>query len=160
MAEGCLDVDSEDALLIAQRVSVPEVTYGADQLNTIDKNISLTPTTVHRPWGHYTVLQETEYCKVKKIVVEPHQSLSLQKHHHRSEHWIVVSGTALALVAEEKKRMPNDTVYIKAGQIHRLTNPGLIPLILIEVQCGDYLGEDDIVRFADLYGRAVVSTTA
>ncbi|TMU74124.1 cupin domain-containing protein [Pseudomonas fluorescens] len=96
-----------------------------------------------------------------RVSLDPHQSQSLQKHHHRSEHWIVVSGTALALVAGEKKRMlPSDTVSIKAGQMHRLTNPSLIPLILTEVQCGDYLGEDDIVRFADLYGRTVVRTTA
>jgi mannose-1-phosphate guanylyltransferase / mannose-6-phosphate isomerase len=110
---------------------------------------------VARPWGTYTVLQEGRRFKIKRIEVKPGQTLSLQMHHHRSEHWIVVSGTA-RVSCDEKNFLvaANESTYIPIGTRHRLENPGVVDLVMIEVQCGDYLGEDDIVRFEDKYGRA------
>ena len=110
--------------------------------------------TVARPWGTYTVLQEGQRFKIKRIEVKPGQSLSLQMHHHRSEHWIVVSGTA-RVTCDERTFLVSDnqSTYIPIGARHRLVNPGVVNRVMIEVQCGDYLGEDDIVRFSDIYGR-------
>ena len=111
--------------------------------------------TVHRPWGTYTVLEEGERFKMKRIVVKPGAELSLQMHHHRSEHWIVVCGTAKVVNGEKNYLVrTNESTYVPAGNQHRLINPGVIDLVMIEVQSGDYLGEDDIVRFQDQYGRA------
>ena len=108
-----------------------------------------------RPWGTYTVLDENNHYKIKRIEVLPGQRLSLQKHHHRSEHWIVVSGTARVTCGEEQSVVNvNESTFIPIGQLHRLENPGKIPLVIIEVQSGEYLGEDDIVRFQDDYHRA------
>ncbi|MNJ68778.1 Mannose-1-phosphate guanylyltransferase 1 [compost metagenome] len=110
--------------------------------------------TVARPWGTYTVLEEGPRFKIKRIVVKPGASLSLQMHHHRSEHWIVVRGMAKVTTGEETRLVnSNESTYIPAGHRHRLENPGVIDLVMIEVQSGEYLGEDDIVRFEDLYGR-------
>jgi mannose-1-phosphate guanylyltransferase / mannose-6-phosphate isomerase len=110
---------------------------------------------VHRPWGTYTVLEEDTRFKIKRIEVSPGASLSLQMHHHRSEHWIVVSGTAGVVNGEQELMLrTNESTYIPAGHKHRLRNPGLLPLVMIEVQSGEYLGEDDIVRYDDHYGRA------
>ena len=110
--------------------------------------------TVHRPWGTYTVLEESSSFKIKRIVVKPQASLSLQMHHHRSEHWIVVSGTAEVVNGDHTFLVAtNESTYIPAGHKHRLKNPGMIDLVMIEVQSGQYLGEDDIVRFEDNYGR-------
>ena len=110
--------------------------------------------TVYRPWGKYTVIEEKEGFKVKTIVVKPGASLSLQYHNRRSEHWIVVSGTALVTVGEKEVLVrPNESTYIPMGEIHRLKNPGKVDVVLIEAQVGSYLGEDDIVRFDDVYGR-------
>ena len=110
--------------------------------------------TVHRPWGTYTVLEESPSFKIKRIVVKPQGSLSLQMHHHRSEHWIVVSGTAEVINGDKTLLVStNESTYIPAGHKHRLRNPGMIDLVMIEVQSGQYLGEDDIVRFEDNYGR-------
>jgi mannose-6-phosphate isomerase len=107
-----------------------------------------------RPWGTYTVLDESTSYKIKRIEVLPGQRLSLQKHHHRSEHWIVVSGTALVFCGATKLVVNvNESTFIPIGQNHRLENPGRIPLVIIEVQSGEYLGEDDIVRFDDDYNR-------
>ena len=107
-----------------------------------------------RPWGTYTVLEENRHYKIKRIEVKPGASLSLQKHHHRSEHWVVVNGSAkITNGSTETLVQANESTYIPAGQRHRLENPGVIPCVMIEVQCGDYLGEDDIVRFEDHYGR-------
>ena len=107
-----------------------------------------------RPWGTYTVLEENRNYKIKRIVVNPGQRLSLQKHHHRSEHWIVVSGTAkVTCGGKESIINVNESTFIPIGFNHRLENPGVIPLIIIEVQNGEYLGEDDIVRFEDDYRR-------
>ena len=110
--------------------------------------------TVTRPWGFYTVLEKGDGFNIKQILVKPKCSLSLQMHHHRSEHWIVVHGMAQVTRSDEEFLVAtNESTYISAGQKHRLTNPGVIDLILIEIQSGEYLGEDDIVRFEDNYGR-------
>lgn len=107
-----------------------------------------------RPWGTYTVLEENGSYKIKRIEVMPGQRLSLQMHHHRSEHWIVVSGTARVTCGETVKIINiNESTFIPIGSTHRLENPGVIPLVIIEVQSGEYLGEDDIVRFQDDYHR-------
>lgn len=109
-----------------------------------------------RPWGSYTILEESDGYKIKRVEVKPKQRLSLQKHHHRSEHWIVVSGTALVTNGDKTITVNvNESTYIPKGSLHRLENPGIIPLILIEVQSGEYLGEDDIVRYNDDYNREV-----
>ena len=107
-----------------------------------------------RPWGGYTVLEENRNYKIKRIEVNPGHRLSLQMHHHRSEHWIVVSGTARVTNGDEVSIINiNESTFIPMGKLHRLENPGIIPLIIIEVQSGEYLGEDDIVRFDDDYQR-------
>jgi mannose-1-phosphate guanylyltransferase len=109
---------------------------------------------VHRPWGTYETLTEGSGYKIKKIVVKPGKRLSLQKHFHRSEHWVVVSGTAQVQVGDSIYLVrPNESTYIKVGQIHRLSNPGKIPVVLIETQVGEYINEDDIVRLEDDYKR-------
>ena len=112
-----------------------------------------------RPWGSYLVLDESSSYKIKRIEVLPGQRLSLQKHHHRSEHWIVVSGTALATCGDLQQVVNvNESTFIPIGQNHRLENPGKILLVIIEVQSGEYLGEDDIVRFDDDYDRSDAQT--
>ncbi len=109
---------------------------------------------VHRPWGSYETLHLSERYQVKQIIVEPGGSLSLQRHHHRAEHWIVVKGTARITIENDVKLLTeNQSIYVPLGANHRLENPGLIPLTLIEVQSGPYLGEDDIVRLEDVYAR-------
>lgn len=107
-----------------------------------------------RPWGSFTILEEGQGYKIKRIEVKPGHRLSLQMHHHRSEHWIVVSGTAKVICgSEEKLVFCNQSTYVPACTQHRLENPGVIPLVLIEVQNGEYLGEDDIIRYQDDYAR-------
>jgi mannose-6-phosphate isomerase-like protein (cupin superfamily) len=113
------------------------------------------PARVHRPWGTYQTVDRGDRFQTKRIIVKPGGKLSLQKHAHRSEHWVVVDGTAEVTVGDETKLLrENESIYIPAGTQHRLANPGREPLHLIEVQCGDYLGEDDIVRLDDEYGRS------
>jgi mannose-1-phosphate guanylyltransferase/mannose-6-phosphate isomerase len=110
---------------------------------------------VHRPWGWYDSVDAGSRFQVKRIMVKPGASLSLQMHHHRAEHWIVVSGTAEVTVGDKVTLLSeNQSTYIPLGQVHRLANPGKVPLEIIEVQSGSYLGEDDIVRFQDTYGRS------
>jgi mannose-1-phosphate guanylyltransferase/mannose-1-phosphate guanylyltransferase/mannose-6-phosphate isomerase len=110
---------------------------------------------MYRPWGHYEGLIQGNRFQVKQISVRPGSKLSLQKHFHRAEHWVVVSGTAIVTRDQEEILLrENESVYLPLGCIHRLENPGMIPLTLIEVQVGPYLGEDDIVRIQDTYGRA------
>ena len=112
---------------------------------------------VHRPWGWYDSIDEENRFKVKRIQVKPGASLSLQKHHHRAEHWIVVKGTAEITCGDKVILLTeNQSTYIPLGEMHRLANPGTISLEIIEVQSGSYLGEDDIVRFEDTYGRNIV----
>ncbi|WP_186268104.1 cupin domain-containing protein, partial [Burkholderia gladioli] len=111
---------------------------------------------VHRPWGHYDSIDSGERFQVKRIVVKPGEKLSLQMHHHRAEHWVVVKGTAQVTRGEDTFLLSeNESTYIPLGTVHRLGNPGKTPLEIIEVQSGTYLGEDDIVRFEDNYGRLV-----
>jgi mannose-1-phosphate guanylyltransferase len=110
---------------------------------------------VYRPWGNYDSIDNGTRYQVKRITVKPGAKLSVQMHHHRAEHWIVVSGTAKVLNGNEEKLLTeNESIYIPVGAVHYLENPGKIPLELIEVQSGSYLGEDDIVRFEDMYGRS------
>ena len=114
--------------------------------------------TVHRPWGTYTVLEEGPGFKIKRIEVKPGASLSLQMHHHRSEHWVVVSGSAKVTNGDHEVTLKaNESTYISAGHKHRLQNIGTDIVVMIEVQTGSYLGEDDIVRFEDIYGRVLMS---
>jgi mannose-1-phosphate guanylyltransferase len=147
-------VDTADALLIATRDRAQDVKQIVAKLKKVNHDAYKLHRTVHRPWGTYTVLEEGDRFKMKCIVVKPNAQLSLQMHHHRSEHWIVVSGCADIVNGEQVISLqPNESTYIPAGHKHRLINPGVMDLVLIEVQCGEYLGEDDIVRFEDVYGR-------
>ncbi|MBP0628098.1 MULTISPECIES: mannose-1-phosphate guanylyltransferase/mannose-6-phosphate isomerase [unclassified Cupriavidus] len=149
-------VDTPDALLVANRDCTQDVKHIVGQLKKNGHDSYKIHKTAHRPWGTYTVLEESDRFKIKRIVVKPGAQLSLQMHHHRSEHWIVVSGTADVVNGEQVISLqPNQSTYIPAGHKHRLINPGVMDLVLIEVQCGEYLGEDDIVRFEDSYGRVV-----
>lgn len=153
--DNVLVVDTPDALLVADRSKSQEVRQVVNQLKASGHEAHKIHRTAVRPWGTYTVLGEGNGFKIKRVVVKPKQSLSLQMHHHRSEHWVVVSGTANITVADKTVMMSqNQSTYIPIGAKHRLENPGIVDLVLIEVQCGSYLGEDDIVRFSDSYGRA------
>ena len=148
-------VDTPDALLVAHKDRSQDVKQIAGQLKKLGHEAYKLHRTVHRPWGTYTVLEEGAGFKMKRIVVKPGASLSLQMHHHRSEHWIVVDGMAKVVNGEQHLLIAtNESTFIPAGHKHRLENPGKIDLVLIEVQSGNYLGEDDIVRFEDHYGRA------
>lgn len=152
--ENLLVVDTPDAILIAHKDHAQDVKHIVGQLKAKCHTAHLLHQTVHRPWGTYTTLENGERFKIKRIVVKPGASLSLQMHHHRSEHWIVVSGMAVVVNdTQELMLNTNESTFIRAGRKHRLKNPGVIDLVLIEVQSGDYLGEDDIVRFEDNYGR-------
>jgi mannose-1-phosphate guanylyltransferase / mannose-6-phosphate isomerase len=152
--EDLLIVDTPDAVLIAHKNYAQDVKHIVKQLKESSHTAHLLHRTVHRPWGTYTTLENGERFKIKRIVVKPQASLSLQMHHHRSEHWIVVSGMALVINDQQEMMLnTNESTFIRAGHRHRLQNPGVIDLVLIEVQSGDYLGEDDIVRFEDVYGR-------
>ena len=147
-------VDTPDALLVAARDRVQDVKALYTQLKRQAHPAHKLHRTVHRPWGTYTVLEEGPHFKIKRIVVKPGASLSLQMHHHRSEHWIVVFGTAHVVSGERENYVPsNESTFIPPCTSHRLSNPGLVDLVLIEVQTGHYLGEDDIVRLQDAYGR-------
>lgn len=151
--EDTIVVDTGDALLISKKGSSQKVKeVVAEVRKTTDlHNIHLTG---HRPWGSYTVLEESDGYKIKRIEVKPGKRLSLQKHYHRNEHWIVLSGSATVTVnSDEYIVNPNESTYIKAGDIHRLENKGKLPLVIIEAQVGEYTGEDDIVRFEDDFKR-------
>lgn len=148
-------IDTPDALLIADGKRSQEVKLIAQELKRLGHDAYRLHRTVNRPWGTYTVLEEGPRFKIKRIEVKPGASLSLQRHHHRSEHWIVVSGMARVTNGEDEFLLDtNESTFIKPGRPHRLSNPGVIDLVIIEVQSGEYLGEDDIVRFNDIYGRA------
>jgi mannose-1-phosphate guanylyltransferase len=150
-----LIVDTSDAVLVAQRSRAQDVRKVVERLKAREHESYKTHRTVARPWGTYTVLEEGPRFKIKRIVVKPKGRLSLQMHHHRSEHWVVVSGVAKVTNGESEFDLKaNQSTYIPAGCKHRLENPGDVDLVLIEVQSGEYLGEDDIVRFEDHYGRA------
>jgi mannose-1-phosphate guanylyltransferase len=150
-----LVIDTPDALLVAGREHAQDVRKIFTALKSRGHEAHRLHRTVHRPWGTYTVIEERPGFKIKRIEVRPGASLSLQMHHHRSEHWVVVSGTAEVVNGEREMSIaPNESTFIPAGNRHRLANRGTVPLVIIEVQTGGYLGEDDIVRFADHYGRA------
>ncbi|MBV2143721.1 mannose-1-phosphate guanylyltransferase/mannose-6-phosphate isomerase [Falsochrobactrum sp. TDYN1] len=150
-----LVVDTPDALLVAHRDRAQDVRKVFNRLRDQGHEAAKLHRTAHRPWGTYTVLEEGDGFKIKRIEVKPGRRLSLQAHHHRSEHWIVVSGTAKVTNGEREILLTNNqSTYIPCGFKHRLENPGILPLVLIEVQSGEYLGEDDIVRYDDIYGRA------
>jgi mannose-1-phosphate guanylyltransferase/mannose-6-phosphate isomerase len=147
-------VDTEDALLICPADRTQEVRAIAHQLQADGEEVAHVSPTVHRPWGTYTVLEEGVDFKVKRLVVHPGAALSLQLHHYRSEHWVVVSGVAQITNGDlECQLHVGQSTYVPQGTIHRIANPGSEALEIIEVQTGVYLGEDDIVRFADLYQR-------
>ena len=148
-------VDTADATLVAHKDAAQDVKKVVERLEAQGDESHLRHPTAHRPWGTYTVLVEGERFKIKRIVVYPQRELSLQMHHHRSEHWVVISGTAKVTNGDlEFLVHPHESTFIPVGHHHRLSNPGDTDLVMIEVQSGDYLEEDDIVRFDDRYGRA------
>lgn len=149
-----LIVDTPDALLVAPLSSSQKVKQVVDELKARGSELPKVPQTVNRPWGTYSVLESSDNYKMKRIVVKPGERLSLQKHLHRSEHWVVVSGTATCTVGDKVFYVrPNESTYIPVGKEHRLQNEGRLPLVIVEVQVGEYTGEDDIIRVQDDYKR-------
>jgi mannose-1-phosphate guanylyltransferase/mannose-6-phosphate isomerase len=148
-------VTTPDATLVAHRDAAQDVKRVVDELKAAGRTEHSLHRVVRRPWGSYDSLESADRFQVKRIVVKPGAALSLQKHHHRAEHWIVVSGTA-EVTCDDKVFLlgENQSTYIPLGSVHRLRNPGKVPLEIIEVQSGSYLGEDDIVRLEDVYGRS------
>ena len=147
-------VETQDAVLVAGRDQVPNVGKLVEQLRRAGRDVADSLPQTHRPWGHYETIAQGPRFQVKRITVKPGHSLSLQMHHHRAEHWVVVRGTARVSCNDREFLLSEDqSTYIPIGAHHRLQNPGRVPLELIEVQSGKYLGEDDIVRFEDHYGR-------
>ncbi|MBP2303235.1 mannose-1-phosphate guanylyltransferase/mannose-6-phosphate isomerase [Azospirillum picis] len=152
--ENAVVVVVDDAVLVADRAQAQDVKRIVDRLKADGRSESSTHRRVHRPWGSYQSLHTGERFQVKSLTIAPGSRLSLQKHHHRAEHWVVVNGTALVTRGEEQVMIyENQSIYIPIGTVHRLENPGKVPLTIIEVQSGSYLGEDDIVRLEDVYGR-------
>lgn len=148
-------VDTPDALLVSAKGHSQSVKKVVDSLNKDQDERASYHSTVHRPWGTYTVIEEGPDYKIKRIVVHPGGKLSLQMHHHRNEHWVVIAGKAEIVNGDKVLHLnANESTYIPKETQHRLTNLGDTPLVIIEAQVGDYLGEDDIVRFEDQYGRA------
>ncbi|WP_431476273.1 mannose-1-phosphate guanylyltransferase/mannose-6-phosphate isomerase [Massilia eburnea] len=147
-------VETADAVLVAHKDQVQRVKQVVDHLKTKGRTEHLHHTKMYRPWGYYEGIDIGERFQVKRITVNPGGKLSLQMHHHRAEHWVVVSGTALVTCGDKEILLTeNESTYIPIGMVHRLENPGKLPLHLIEVQSGSYLGEDDIVRLEDVYSR-------
>jgi mannose-1-phosphate guanylyltransferase/mannose-6-phosphate isomerase len=152
--EDLIVVETADAVLVAAKDQVQDVKQLVERLKAERREEYVSHREVFRPWGSYEGVEQGERYQVKRIRVKPGERLSLQMHHHRAEHWIVVRGTAEVTRGEETFMLSeNESTYIPLGVTHRLTNPGRLPLELIEVQVGAYLGEDDIVRFEDVYGR-------
>jgi mannose-1-phosphate guanylyltransferase/mannose-6-phosphate isomerase len=156
--ENVVVVDTDDAVLVAHKDRVQQVKDVVARLKTESRGEAVMHRKVYRPWGCYDSIDMAERFQVKRITVRPGGTLSLQMHHHRAEHWVVVSGTARVTRGEETFMLAeNESTFIPVGTKHRLENPGRLPLELIEVQSGSYLGEDDIVRFEDVYGRSTPS---
>lgn len=152
--ENLIVVETKDAVLVAHKDHVQDIKKVVEKLKTDQRTEHHNHREVYRPWGKYDSIDNSSRYQVKRITVKPGEKLSIQMHHHRSEHWIVVSGTAKIHKGKESFLLTeNQSTYIPLGEIHALENPGKLPLELIEVQSGSYLGEDDIVRFEDLYGR-------
>jgi mannose-1-phosphate guanylyltransferase/mannose-6-phosphate isomerase len=153
--EDVIVVTTADAVLVTSRQKAEHVRGLVEQLKASNHQQAVEHLRVYRPWGYYQGIDIGSRYQVKRIVVKPSAMLSLQKHFHRSEHWVVVRGTAEVTVGDEIRIVhENESTYIPIGSVHRLVNPGKIPLELIEVQVGSYLGEDDIVRVTDEYGRS------
>ncbi|BBO16295.1 mannose-1-phosphate guanylyltransferase/mannose-6-phosphate isomerase [Candidatus Brocadia pituitae] len=153
--ENCLVVETDDAILIAKKGEAQKVKDVVKKLKENTRPEAVEHVTTYRPWGNYTVLENGPRYKIKRIVVNPNEKLSLQMHYHRSEHWVVVKGSAKVTTGGKECFIhENESAYIPKSTMHRLENPGKIPLEIIEVQNGEYLGEDDIVRFDDAYGRS------
>ncbi|PXF28868.1 mannose-1-phosphate guanyltransferase [Pokkaliibacter plantistimulans] len=153
--EDIVVVDTPDAIMVAHKSQVQDVKKIVAKLQKLHRSEGTIHRKVYRPWGSYDSIDTGARFQVKRIVVKPSAKLSVQMHHHRAEHWIVVSGTAKVTInGHETLLTENQSIYIPLGAVHALENPGKIPLELIEVQSGSYLGEDDIVRFEDKYGRA------
>jgi len=151
---GLVIVDTGDAVLVADRERAQDVKEVVSQLSDLQDMAADYHQTVYRPWGNYSILEDADDCKVKRLVVKPGQVLSLQKHHRRAEHWTVIRGVAKVRIDDEEFLLrPNESTYIPVETRHRLENPGTEDVHLIEVQTGDYFGEDDIVRYEDIYGR-------
>ncbi|NYZ16588.1 mannose-1-phosphate guanylyltransferase/mannose-6-phosphate isomerase [Azospirillum sp. RWY-5-1] len=147
-------VVTDDAVLVSSKDKVQQVKTVVERLRRDGRTEAVSHRRVHRPWGSYQSVHNGDRFQVKCLVVNPGNRLSLQRHHHRAEHWVVVQGTALVTRGEEQSMVyENESVYIPIGAVHRLENPGKVPLHIIEVQSGSYLGEDDIVRLEDVYGR-------
>lgn len=152
--ENLIIVETKDTIMVAHKDKAQEVKRIVEQLKREERCEHLNNREVYRPWGMYDSIDQGQRYQVKRITVKPGAKLSVQMHHHRAEHWIVVSGTAQVTNGDETYMVTeNQSTFIPIGQIHALENPGMIPLELIEVQSGTYLGEDDIVRFSDNYGR-------
>ena len=152
--EDLIIIDTPDALLISKKGASQKVKEVVSKLKERKSELTNIHTLAHRPWGTYEVLLDHDNYKIKRIIVKPGKRLSLQKHFHRNEHWIVVSGTATVTVGSEVKLIrPNESTYIKMGEIHRLENEGKIDVVLIEAQVGEYTGEDDILRIEDDFKR-------
>lgn len=153
--ENVVVVESDDAIMVSAKERVQDVKAIVEHLKKNDRSEAQLHRKVFRPWGYYDSIDNGQRFQVKRIVVKPAGCLSLQMHHHRAEHWVVVSGTAKVTVGEKEFFLAeNESTFIPIGETHRLENPGNIPLEIIEVQSGSYLGEDDIVRFEDTYGRS------
>ncbi|WP_035589118.1 mannose-1-phosphate guanylyltransferase/mannose-6-phosphate isomerase [Hippea jasoniae] len=159
--ENLIIIETDDALLVAKRGDSQKVKEIVNLLKKDSKFVYLTEfhTTVYRPWGSYTEFEKDERYRIKRITVKPGEALSLQLHYHRSEHWVVVKGTAKVILEDEGRELKeffiheNESIYVPKTKKHRLINPGKVPLEIIEVQVGEYVGEDDIVRFEDKYKR-------
>jgi len=150
-------IDTPDALLVSHRDRSQEVSQIVHTLKSKSHDSYKNHRTTIRPWGTYTVLEEGERFKIKRIVIKPHAALSLQLHHHRSEHWVVVKGIASIINGEKQYQLhDNESTFVPSNTLHRISNNTNEDLIIIEVQSGDYVGEDDIVRYEDSYGRDAV----
>ena len=153
--DNCIVIETKDAVLVANKDCVQDVKKIVEEIKSLGRTEADIHRQVYRPWGYYDSIGFGKRDQVKRITVKPGEKLSIQMHHHRAEHWIVVSGTAKVTNGDKTFLVrENESTYIPIGTIHALENPGVLPLELIEVQSGGYLGEDDIVRFEDRYGRA------
>jgi mannose-1-phosphate guanylyltransferase len=153
--DGLVVIETKDAVLVADKSQAQNVKSIIERLREEERPEDQHHRVMYRPWGSFDSIEEGERFKVKRITVNPGEKLSVQMHHHRAEHWIVVVGTAMVTKGDETTLLTeNESIYMPVGEVHALENPGVIPLEIIEVQTGSYLGEDDIVRFDDRYGRA------
>ena len=152
--ENLVVVATSDAVLVVPRKRSDQVKLLLERLKSKNRSEATEHRKIFRPWGYFQGVDAGQRYQVKRIVVKPGQKLSLQKHHHRAEHWVVVKGTAEVTIGKEILMVhENESAYIPIGSVHRLANPGKIPLELVEVQVGSYLGEDDIIRIEDVYQR-------